>query len=610
MRRPNDARARAPAICLVLLCALAPAWAARDVQDGVVLDGVPPVNAGISASLARYRGGSESRLLDWLSDGSLLVAVRREGRDQLLRLRGTASPREPVGLPGGALRYATAQPFHSDAVALLGEEPASGGSALCLAALANGEARVLQPASAHPGTPAWAHDGRQLAFSATLAGSQDSGVYVLDTASGAAPRLVAGGAGAGAGADAASAATAWQVLAWTSADRSLLVRHTVSDAGDELLLVDLGSGTLRRIDAPGERAPGYGHIGAARLTSDGRGVYFTSDRDSEHRQLRYVDFYAGTATLVLPEVEVEQFDVSADNRTLALSWNEFGYSRVALLDRPSAQLKMLSSLPPGVVDALRFDHAGARLAIELASSSGPRDVYVHELGTATSARWTASQLGVFSAAQLVAPQTVRFPTWDRVSSGSHRMLTALLYRPRVGGPWPVVVMLGDAGAGARPQLDPFVQYCVNELGVAVVIPGLRTGDTGALDMGALLAWLGAQPDLRRERVALQGSGSGGTLALIALGLYGDRLRGAVDIDGPASGAQLAALRSPVLLVRGLHEPMLDAGSAEQLLWRLRSNGVESGFVAPRELGERLSDEAAQAAAQRVIAQFLRSKLGD
>jgi dienelactone hydrolase len=190
------------------------------------------------------------------------------------------------------------------------------------------------------------------------------------------------------------------------------------------------------------------------------------------------------------------------------------------------------------------------------------------------------------------------------------MLTALLYRPRLGGPWPVVVMLGDAGAGARPQLDPFVQYCVNELRVAVVIPGLRAGDAGALDMGALLVWLGAQPELRRERVALQGSGSGGTLALMALGLYGERLRGAVDIDGPASGAQLAALRSPVLLVRGLHEPALDAGSAEQLLWRLRSIGVESGLVAPRELRDTLTDEADQAAAQRVIAQFLRSKLVD
>jgi dipeptidyl aminopeptidase/acylaminoacyl peptidase len=618
MRRPNDARARALVLCLSALGAFAPAWAARSVQDGIVQDGVPAVNAEISASLARYRGGSESRFLDWLSDGSLLVAVRSKGRDQLLKLRGAAAVREPVGLPGGALRYATAQPFHSDSVALLGDAPQAGGSALYLTALASGDARLLLPASAHVGAPAWAHDGRQLAFSAALAGGPDSGLYVLDTVGNAAPRLVAGGAGGAAGnagdvaalAGTAGGGTSWQVLAWTSADRSLLVRHRVSDAGDELLLVDLASGALRRIDAPGERAPGYGHIGAARLTSDGRGVYFTSDRGSEHRQLRYVDFYAGTATLVVPDLEVEQFDVSADNRTLALSWNEFGYSRLALLDRPGAQLTMLSSLPPGVVDALRFDRAGARLAIELASSSGPRDVYVHELSSGASTRWTASQLGVFSAAQLIAPQTVRFPTWDRVTGGNHRMLTALLYRPRLGGPWPVVVMLGDVGTGARPQLDPFVQYCVNELGVAVVIPGLRTGDAGALDMGALLAWLGAQPDLRRERVALQGSGGGGTLALLALGLYGDRLRGAVDIDGPASGAQLAALRSPVLLVRGLHEPALDAGSAEQLLWRLRSAGVESGFVAPRELDATLADEAGQAAAQSAIAQFLRSKLGD
>ncbi|MDE2219295.1 MAG: PD40 domain-containing protein [Gammaproteobacteria bacterium] len=613
MRRPNDARAAALALATSLLCALAPAWAARVVQDGVVLDGVPELNPQIGASLARYRGGSESRLLDWLSDGSLLVAVRREGRDQLLRLRGAAAAREPIGVPGIRLRTVTAAQFQSDTVALLGDDP-QGGNALYLLQLANGAMRALLPASAHVGMPAWAHDGRQLAFSATLAsttavdgaaaGAPASGLYVLDTAGNAAPRLVASADSADGG------AASWQVLAWTSADRSLLVKHRVSDAGDELLLLDLTSGALRRVDAPGERAPGYGHIGAARLTSDGRGVYFTSDRGSEHAQLRYLDFYAGTATVVAPDVDIEQFDVSADNRTLALSWNEFGYSRVALLDRPSGRMSTLSTLPPGVVDALRFDHAGARLAIELASSAGPRDVYVHEPGSATSARWTASQLGVFSATQLVAPQSVRFPTWDRVATGNQRMLTALLYRPRARGPWPVVVMLGDAGADARVQLDPFVQYCVNELGLAVVIPGLRTGETGGLDMGALLAWLGAQPDLRRERGAVQGSGSGGTLALLALALYGDRLRGAVDVDGAASSAQLTALRSPVLLVRGLHAPALDAGAAEQLLWRLRSAGVESWFVAPRELGGQLADEPGQAAAQRVIAQFLRAKLAE
>ena len=603
MRRPNDARSHSCLLTLAALLVLAPAWAGRTVQDGVVQDGVPAGGAGSSAdssaSLARYRGGSEARLLDWQSDGALLVAVRSQGHDQLLRLRGSGGGvSESIGAPGGAMNAAAAQPFRTDALAFLGDEPGHGGEALYLDSLASGELRALLPAAAQPGAPAWAHDGHQLAFSATLQDGQGTNLYVLDTTAPATPRLAApGGDGA------------WQVLEWTSADRSLLVRHALSAGGDELLLADLTTGTTRRIDAPGERAPGYGHIGEARLRSDGRGVYFIGDRGSDHPQLHYVDFYAGTNEVLAPDLEAGHFDVSASNRSVALSWNEFGYSRVALLDLPTGQLTTLSTLPPGGVDALRFDRSGAHLAIELAPSAAPRDVYVHDLAAGTSARWTASQMGEFSAAQLVAPQSVRFPTWDRVASGRSRMLTALLYRPQTAGPWPVLIMLGDAGLQARAQLDPFVQYCVNELKLAVVLPGLRAGDSGALDMGALLAWLGAQPDLRRERIAVQGRGSGGTLALTALGLYGDRLRGAVDIDGPASIAQLVSLRAPVLLVRGLQRNALDAGAAEQLLWRLRGAGVESWFVAPRDLGGSLSGEEGQAAAQRVIAQFLRLRLG-
>ena len=621
MRRPDDARSQAwphrliPSILGIGLLAawlvLAPAWAARTVQDGVVLDGVPAADAASSASLARYRGGSEARLLDWLSDGTLLVGVRAQGQDQLLRLRGntatsgSASSSETIGTAGGAKNAATAQPFHTDALAFLSEEAGHGGEALYLEALGSGEVRELLGASAHPGTPAWAHDGRQLAVSASLPDTPGTNLYVIDTtaavtanaATPPAPRLAAAGGDGN-----------WQVLEWSSADRSLLVRHTLVDGGDELLLVDLTAGSSRRIDAPGERTPGYGHIGEARLRADGRGVFFIGDRGSDHPQLHYVDFYANTNTVLAPDLDVGHFDASANSRTVALSWNEFGYSRVALLDLQSGQLTTLSSLPPGAVDALRFDRAGARLAIELAPSAAPRDVYVHELASNASTRWTVSQMGEFSAAQLVAPQTVRFPTWDRIALGRQRMLTTLLYRPRVAGPWPVVIMLGAAGLQARAQLDPFVQYCVNELKLAVVMPGLRGGESGAFDMGALLAWLGAQPDLRRDRVVVQGRGSGGTLALASLGLYGDRLRGAVDIDGAASVAQLVSVRAPVLLVRGLQREALDAGAAEQLLWRLRGAGVESWFVAPRELGGSLGGEDEQATAQRVIAQFLNARL--
>lgn len=590
---------------------LSPAWAARIVQDGVVLDGVPalaPENAAdIDAGLARYRGGSEARLLDWQADGALLVAIRSNGQDQVMRLRGNATgldPGENVGASGGAISAAAAQPFQSDTLALLANDAAHGGDALQLTSLAGGTLHELLPAAAHPGAPAWAHDGKQIAVSATLPESQGrSNVYVLDASAAGAgnastPRLVLGGQDG-----------SLQVIEWSNADRALLVRHRRADGNDELLLVDLGTGSARRIDAAGAQADSVGHIGEAHLRSDGRGVYFIGDRGSDHAQLHYVDVSANTDEVLAPDLDVAHFDVNASDRNVALSWSEFGYSRVALLDRASGKLTTLSTLPPGAVDALRFDRAGARLAIEIAPTAAPRDVYVHDVATGTSTRWTSSQMGELNAAQLVASQSVRFPTWDRLGPGRPRMLTALLYRPHTTGPWPVLVMIGDEGMQARAQLDPFVQYCVNELKVAVVVPSLRTGESGALDMGALLAWLNAQPDLRHDRIVLHGRGSGGTLALTALGLYGDRLRGAVDIDGAATGAQLVSLRAPVLLLRGLQASPLDAGSAEQLLWRLRSAGVESWFVAPRDLNGTLGGADNEAAAQRVIAQFLRARFG-
>ena len=603
MRRPNYARAAAPwpGLCLALICA--PVWAGRSVQDGVLKDGVPLIGTQIGAGLQQYRSDSEARLLDWTSDGAVLVAVREGGQDQIRRLTGAApdSQPQPLGAPGGTVRSAAAQPFHNEWVAYLGvARGAHGdeGAALGLRALSGDDTKTLVPTRAHPGTPVWAHDGRRLAFSAALRNDHSTDVYVLDTAASSGPRLVSSGN-----------AEAREVLAWSSSDRSLLVRHTIAGTGDALLLVDIETGATRRVDAAGPGASAHAHIGEARLAQDDRGVYFLSELPGGHRALRYVDLYNNRAVELsaLLGHEVEHFDVGTANRSIAVSWTEFGYSRIALLDRITNGVSVLPSLPPGAVRALRFDHGGTRLAVELAASTAPSDVYVCELGAKSCGRWTESKLGQYSAARLIAPQTVRFPTWDR-PAGSGSALTALLYRPRNPGPYPVLIML-DGGAAPSAQLDPFVQYCVNELKVAVIAPGLREGESGVLDLGALLAWLGAQPDMRRDRVMVHGRGAGGTLALTALGLYGDRLHAAVSVDGMASSVQVLPIRKPVLLVRGLSSPALDAASAEQLLWRLRSAKIDSWFVAPRDRGERLSSEVEQLGAQSVIVQFIARQLG-
>lgn len=610
MPRSNHACAAPLWTSLALLAVSAPALAARTVQGGVVLDGVPPIDAAISRAVPRYAAAGEARLLDWQSDGALLIAARTESGDQLQRLRATAGKSaapltsEALGAPDYTLRAAGAQIYKSEALLVLRDETAAAGAAgaaLYLQPLNGGEPRLLASAAAHPGTPVWAHDGRRLAFSAMLREEQTIDLYLLDTAAANEPRLLATGT-----------AASWQVLDWTRADRALLVRHPLSPAGDELLMVDVETGALHRVDAPEAHSPGYGHIGEARLSPDGRGVYLITDRDSSVAQLRYIDFYgAPTQVLSLPVGhDIEHFDVSSDGRYLAFCWSEGGYGRVTVIDRKAALESAPADLPAGVIAALKFERSGARLALEIAPSAAPRGVYVYEPASGTLERWTHAELGELSAAHLVTPQTIRFTTWDR-SAGSPRTLAALLYRPRSSGKHPVLVMIGDTGRGAvpLPQLDLFVQYCVNELGLAVIAPALRAGEAGQLDLGALLAWLGAQPDLQREHVMVLGRGAGGNLALAGLGLYSDRLRGAISIDGTASSEQLAPIRAPVLLVRGLLDPPLDAGAAEQLLWRLRSANVTSWFIAPRDSGGALSGGADLDTLRGVIAQFLVSNLG-
>src|SRR5690606_32947348 len=142
--------------------------------------------------------------------------------------------------------------------------------------------------------------------------------------------------------------------------------------------------------------------------------------------------------------------------------------------------------------------------------------YVFELERNALVRWTQSETGAIDPAKLVAPQLVRYPTWDRVS-GRQRAISAYDYRPRTGGQHPVLVHIhGSAESQYRPGFEPFFQFLVNELGYAVVAPNVRgsseygktflTLDNGHLrtdsvrDIGSLLVWIGLQPDLDRERV--------------------------------------------------------------------------------------------------------------
>src|SRR5258706_4892360 len=73
-----------------LLTASAPALAGRTVLGGVVLDGVPPIDTPISVAVPRYAAAGETRLLDWMIDGALLIAQATAVRGPMQPFRAAA----------------------------------------------------------------------------------------------------------------------------------------------------------------------------------------------------------------------------------------------------------------------------------------------------------------------------------------------------------------------------------------------------------------------------------------------------------------------------------------------------------------------------------------
>jgi dipeptidyl aminopeptidase/acylaminoacyl peptidase len=221
----------------------------------------------------------------------------------------------------------------------------------------------------------------------------------------------------------------------------------------------------------------------------------------------------------------------------------------------------------------------------------------------------------------------------------------------------VILIHGGPEAQYRPGWDPFLQFVVNELGYAVVAPNVRGSsgygksflalDNGVLredavrDIGSLLVWIGAQPQLDRDRVVVMGASYGGYMSLASLIAYGDRLRGGVDFMGisnfvtflhntsgyrqdlrraeygderdnatrvfldrisPLSNA--GRIRKPLLVAAGSNDPRVPVSESEQLVWRVRSNGGEVWYLLAKDEGHGFRKKGNRDAYLETVASFL------
>ena len=610
------------------------------IDGTLVFDGIPPIDATLASRVRRYEEWRQATFLDWLPDGKMLVATRFGAESQVHRVASPLGMREQLTFGDGPVIEARAPRSGAgfvfvrqvDGYAQLFDYPGAGA------------ARQITQGNYLHGSPIWSHDGKRVAFYGTDRTGVNDDIYVVNIPAGTRPQLaIAGSAGN------------WRPLDWSQNDSKLLLLNTVSAQKSALFVADVATGALTPVPVPESR------ITAASFAPDGVGFYLISDAQGDFEQLLYSKPITKVIRRVSADVpwDVEEFAVSAGGHYVAYVVNEDGRSRLTVVDA----LRNLEFKPPGLQDGrisnIRFDDTGQKLALSYESARSPRDVYVYDVAQGTVQRWTHSEIGPLDPANLASAQLIHYPTWDRFGLG-RRTLSAYVYLPRGPSPCPVLIALPggqELHSQFRPDWQPFIQFLVNDLGYAVIAPNVRGSsgygkafraldggklrDDAVRDVGALLVWIGLQPGLDSHRVAVMGQAYGGFLALASLATYGDHLQGAIDVAGISSlvdfvghspaveRAQrvaefgnvqdtdmrafldrispldnVALIHRPVLIVQGLDAPGSRAADAQQLVWRLRSEGNQAWYLSATDAGNDFTTPADQQAYLDTAAQFL------
>jgi len=594
------------------------------VPDNLVIDGIPAIPAGLPADVRRYTEARAATLSDWHpTRREMLISTRFGNTAQVHVVRMPRGARtqltffdEPVG--GASYQPKTGRYF------VFGKD-VGGNEFVQLYRYDLGDGRVTlltDGGRSQNGGVTWNRAGDRIAYGSTRRNGADRDLYVVDPVNPSSDHRVLEVTGGG-----------WSVLDWSPDDRQLLVIQYLSVNQSYLWLVDAATGAKTALVPPDADTVAYG---GAEFAADGRGVYFTSDKGAEFQQLTYLDLASKARTPLTATIpwDVDEFDVSPDGRQVAFVTNEAGIAKLYLLDAATRRYRLVPGLPVGVLGGLRWHHNGRDLGFTLGTPRFPGDVYSIDARTGALTRWTESELGGLVAAELPEPALIRWAGADG------RDITGFLYRPsaRFTGPRPVIISIHGGPEGqSRPGFLGRDNFFLSELGAVVIQPNVR-GSTGygktfvkldnglkrmdaVADIGALLDWIGRQPDLDAAHVMVTGGSYGGFMTLAVATTYNDRITCALDVVGISNfntflkntesyrrdlrrveygderDSSMAAffertaplnnagrITKPLFVVAGLNDPRVPHTEAEQMIARVKQNGSPVWFLMANDEG--------------------------
>lgn len=530
------------------------------------------VNGGWPSQVTTFEDES-ARSLIWTPDGAIIGAADHAGGEQYDLFA--------VPAQGGVVRYLTDRP---DAQYELSEES-------------------LSP------------DGRYLVYSGNDRTPTDGDVLIRDMRTGETRRALANGH--------------YNVaINWSPDGHYVTVMDVRSNTDMRLWLLEAETGKARELLPHDDEC----YLAPGPWLPDSSGLYLITDRGSDFKGIaRYILADDTMEWVLTPEWDVEQVALSADGRRLLWTLNESGRSQLHLRDNDQASLRV-SGLPIGVIEYMKLSPDGQTLALRINAATAPAEVYILTLGavgvvsTPHLRRLTFGMLGGLSPAELIAPELVRYRTFDG------REIPAWLYRPHGASETnlaPVVLSIhGGPEAQERVEYRALYQFLLSR-GIGVLAPNIR-GSTGygkayqklihrdwggaeLKDIQAAAEYARSLSWVNPHRLGVYGGSFGGFATLSAVTRLPEYWAAAVDIVGPSNlltfvrsvpptwrrmmaawvgdpdaDADLLRERSPItyveqtraplLVLQGANDPRVARAESDQMVETLRSIGREVEYV--------------------------------
>jgi dipeptidyl aminopeptidase/acylaminoacyl peptidase len=380
--------------------------------------------------------------------------------------------------------------------------------------------------------PVWSNAGDKIVYSSSPSGAQGVNLRLLDPFDPKTDRLLEKSSGG-----------YLKAYAWSPDDQSVVYCDFSSNTASSLWLIDVVTGKKVLLSEKSDKPELYDF---PQFSNDGKRVYVVTDHDSDFRRLAFIDLASRKIGYVPSpkQWDVEEFQLAPDGRNVAFITNEDGVSKLHLFDLLDSKEHEVPQLPVGIMSDPKWNRDSTEVAFNLKSPRSPNDVYSVNVRTGKAEHWAKSVTNGMDTSKFSQPEVIQWQSFDK------RTLSGFLYRPsaKFKGKRPVII---DIHGGPEEQYRPTFlyedNYLLDELGVAKIYPNLR-GSSGygktflsldngerredaVKDIGALLDWIKAQPDLDAERVLVEGVSYGGYLALSTACAYGDRIRGTISESG-------------------------------------------------------------------------------